>query len=65
MDIYNRVKIFESSSHRELEEQINTWFEENPILLVDVKFNHSMGYYRPTTYTAMIIYQDMGDEKEV
>lgn len=65
MSIKNQVRLFECNTISELEDQINEWLNENNnVFLIDIKFNHSMSHYRPTTCTAMIIYQDMGDEKE-
>lgn len=57
MDICNRVKLFEGCDISDLEKQINYWFKQNEVLLVDVKFNCMTSGTYGYRYTAMIIYQ--------
>ena len=53
-----KVKIFETTYISGLEREINKFFEENNIILIDVKYSSCHKSESRVNYSAMIVYRE-------
>lgn len=54
-----KVKMIVSERCVDFEDMVNKFLElayRNNYIIYDIKYQHSMSYYRPTTYSAMVLY---------
>ena len=61
-----KVKIFDDTNIGALERKINTFFEENHVLVLNIKYSTCYkggGYSSYVNYSAMIMYDEVAERK--
>ena len=57
-----KVMMIVNDSCSKFEDELNKFLREmgnNGYTVYDIKYQHSMSYYRPTTYSAMVLYSTL------